>query len=113
MQQQHPLFFEQFLFGNHTVKSFQKKWVGISTDLSIEQILMKSLKGRVGVIGRGKSENILQVWTKTIHRCAEVKHAIGKFCFPTDHIDQHKELDSGHIKCENEEFEDFKGQGMI
>ena len=42
---------------------------------------MKSLKGRGGVIGRGMSENILRVWTKTIRKCAEVIRAIS-FVFP-------------------------------
>ena len=55
IQKQHPLLFEQFLLGNHTAKRSEKKWAGIWTDLSIEQILMKSLKGRGGVIGRGMS----------------------------------------------------------
>ena len=56
MQQRHPLVFEQFLLGNHTVKRFEKKWTGIWT---MEQILMKSLRGRGRAIGRGVSENIL------------------------------------------------------
>ena len=47
-------------------------WSELSTDLSIEQILMKSLKGRGGVIGKGMTEIVLNVWTKTMHRSAEV-----------------------------------------
>ena len=70
MQQQHSLVFEQFLLGNHTVKRFEKKWVGIWTDLSIEQILMKFLKSRGRVIGSGLSENVLRFWKKKMHRHA-------------------------------------------
>ena len=33
---------------------------------------MKSLKGRGGMIGKGMNENVLNVWTKTMHRSAEV-----------------------------------------
>lgn len=33
---------------------------------------MKVLKGRGGVIGKGMTENVLNVWTKSMHRCAEV-----------------------------------------
>lgn len=51
MQQQHPLVFEQFLLSNHTVIIFEKKWARVWTDLSREQIFMKSLKGRGGVLG--------------------------------------------------------------
>ena len=36
--------------------------------ISIEQILMKSLKGRSGVIGKGITENVMHMWTKTMHR---------------------------------------------
>lgn len=64
MQQQHPLGFEQFLLGNHIAKRFEKNWEGNWTDLSIEQILIKYLKDRGGVIGRGMSENILRIWTE-------------------------------------------------
>ena len=33
---------------------------------------MKSLKGRGGVIGKGMTENMLNVWIKTMHRSVEV-----------------------------------------
>ena len=64
------------MLGNHTVRRIEKKWAGIWTDMSIEQILMKSLKGRGGGIGKGMTENILRVWTKTMHRCAEISNAM-------------------------------------
>ena len=49
------------MLGNNTVRRTEKTWSGIWTDLSIEQILMKSLKGRGGVIGKGMAENVLTV----------------------------------------------------
>ena len=33
MQKQHPLLFEQFLLGDHTVKRSEKKWAGNWADL--------------------------------------------------------------------------------
>ena len=72
LERDYPEIFEQFTAGNHTVKHSEKTWSGIWTDLSIEQILMRSLKGRGGVIAKGMTENVLIVWTKTMHRCAEV-----------------------------------------
>ena len=48
-------------------------------DLSTEQILMKSLKGRAGVIGKGITENVVHVWTNTMHQCAAVIEAMNKF----------------------------------
>ena len=44
-----PVIYE-YMAGHHTVRRTEKKWSGIWTDLAIEQILMKSLKGRGGVI---------------------------------------------------------------
>ena len=41
-----PKLYEQFMLGNHTVIRTEKCWSGIWTDLAIEQILMKSMKGR-------------------------------------------------------------------
>ena len=64
----HPEVYKQFLNGEHTVRRTSKSWSGIWTDLSIEQILMKSLKGKGGVVGRGITENVLHVWTSTMHR---------------------------------------------
>ena len=53
--------FEQFSFGTHTVRRTDMISSGLWTDLSIEQILMKSLKGRGSVIGKGMTEIVLNV----------------------------------------------------
>ena len=58
--------------GNHTVRRISKKWSGIWTDLSIEQILIKSFKGRSSVVYRGISTNVMRVWIQTMHRYAKV-----------------------------------------
>ena len=68
----HPQIFKQFCFGNHIVRRTDVIWFGLWTDLSIKQILMKSLKGRGGVIGKGMTEIVLNVWTKAMYRSAEV-----------------------------------------
>ena len=62
--------------GNHTVRQTSKKWSGIWSDLSIEEILMKSLKGRSGVASRGISTNVMCVWTQTMHRCPKVTDTV-------------------------------------
>ena len=33
---------------------------------------MEALTGRVGVIGKGVEENVLNVWTRSMHKCADV-----------------------------------------
>ena len=77
--------------GNHTVRRSNKQWAGIWTDLSIEQILMKFLKGKGGVIGKGVTENVLKVWTKTMHRCAEITDALTIVSSLSNSDDKHKE----------------------
>ena len=72
LEKDHPQIFEQFSFGNHTVRRTDMIWSGLWTDLSIEQILMKSLKDRGGVIGKEMTEIVLKFWTKTMHRSAKV-----------------------------------------
>ena len=71
LEHDYPNIYVHFMNGNHTVKRTEKEWSGISTDLAIEQILMRS-----GVIGRGLTENVSRVWTKTMHRMAEVNEAL-------------------------------------
>ena len=71
-----PSVYHQFSLGNHTVRRTESSWSGIWTDLSIEQILMKSLKGRSGIIGRGITENVMNVWTKTMHRFILDTHSL-------------------------------------
>ena len=82
-----------------------KKWTGIWTDLSIEKILMKSLKDRAQVIGKGIAKNVMHVWTKTMHQCAAVTEAMNKFILTPTTSNQHKEASSGRIKRDHGDFE--------
>ena len=68
LEKDHPEVYQQFLLGNHTIRRTNNNWSGMWTDLLTEQILMKSLKGRSGVISKEISENVMHVWTKTMHR---------------------------------------------
>ena len=72
LKKDHPQIFEQFVIGNHTVRRTEMTWSELWTNLSVEQILMESLKGRGGVIGKRMTENVLNVWAKTMYRSAEV-----------------------------------------
>ena len=49
LEKDHPDVHQQFILGNHTVRHTSSSWSGLWTDLSIEKILMKLLKGRSGV----------------------------------------------------------------
>ena len=49
----------------------------VSTDLTIEQVMMKSLKSQGGLThGRGMSESVRLTWVKTMHKCATMHSAI-------------------------------------
>ena len=89
----------------HSEKDGKKKWTGIWTDLSIEKILMKSLKDRTQVIGKGITENVMHVWTKTMHQCATVTEAMNKFILTPTTSNQHKEAYFGKIKRDHGDFE--------
>ena len=61
LEKDHPRIFQKIFIGNHTVRRTEMIWSGLWTGLSIGQILMKSLKGRGEVIGKGMTENVLNV----------------------------------------------------
>ena len=110
LETKQPDVYAEFLKGNHTVRRTLNKWAGIWTDPSIEQILMRSLKGRSGVIGKGITENVLRVWTKTMHRCAEISEALDSVVSTstTPQSSKHKEQFAGRIKRDYEDFQKIK-----
>ena len=72
---------------------------------------MKSLKGRSGVVGKGITENVLHVCTKTMHRCAEISEAMDSMVStksPSTQSPKHKELFAGRIKRDYEDFQKIK-----
>ena len=108
LEKNQPEVYNEFLKGNHTVRRTLKSWTGIWTDLSIEQILMKSLKGRAGVVAKGITENVMHVWTKTMHRCAEITEAMDSIVSEEKPTSKHKELFAGRVKRDNEDFQKIK-----
>ena len=63
--------------GYHTVRRSDKYWAGLWTDLTIEQVLMRSTKSRGGITrGRGISESVRLVWLGSMHRRAGVHDAM-------------------------------------
>lgn len=45
---------------------------------------------------------------KTMHRCVKFSRATDKPCFSAGHIYQHKKVDGGSIKRDNEDFKKIK-----
>ena len=74
----HPWLYEQFVTcGFHTVRRTDRFWAGLSTDLLIEQTLMKSLKSQPGLThGRGMTEPVRHTWVHSMHETARFHLAL-------------------------------------
>ena len=89
----HPDVHKSFQDGLHIVRKSDRYWSRLSTDLVIEQVLMRSLK-RSGELtrGRGMTEAQRLAWVMSMPACAEVNGAMQN---PTDIVnntsEQHKE----------------------
>jgi len=63
--------------GFQSVRRSDRYWAGLSTDLAVEQVLMRSLKSRGGLThGCGFAENVRLSWIYTVHQCASVHVAM-------------------------------------
>jgi len=80
MPETHLCLFRQFSHnGCHTVHRSVKSWAGAWTGLSTEQILMRAVKSRGGLIsGRGFTESVRLTWVYTMHQCADVHNAMNR-----------------------------------
>ena len=77
LQQTHPEVYNAFLEGNHVVRRSERFWGGLSTDLTIEQTLMRSLKSVGGMTrGRGMTEAQRAQWILSMPACADMNSAM-------------------------------------
>jgi len=45
--------------GSHSIRRFNRFWGGLLTDLIVEQVMMKAVKGRGGLThGRGMTDSV-------------------------------------------------------
>ncbi len=95
----HPEIHQFFMEGLHVVRRSDRFWAGLSTDLIIEQVLMRSMKSTSGLTrGRGMSELQRSTWLLSMPVCAEVNAAIQDLAgvsFVTS--EQHKETTKARI----------------
>ncbi|CAG2232051.1 unnamed protein product [Mytilus edulis] len=89
----HPEVLAFLQSGHHVIRRSDKFWAGLSSDLVIEQVLMRSLKTTGGMTrGRGMSEGQRAQWILSMPDCAEMNNALQEFTgvnYGTS--DQHKE----------------------
>ncbi|KAK3732581.1 hypothetical protein QZH41_004976 [Actinostola sp. cb2023] len=77
LQSDHPDVYRDFLSGLHVVRRSDRSWAGLSTDLIIEQVLMRSLKTSGGLTrGRGMTEQQRLTWLLSMPACAETNRAM-------------------------------------
>ena len=66
LRDDHPAVYRDFVSGLHVVRRSDRLWAGLSTDLAIEQVLMRSLKTIGGLTrGRGFTEQQRPVLRQT------------------------------------------------
>ena len=59
--------------GYHVVRRSDRFWAGLSTDLNIEQVLMRSIKTHGGLTRvKGMTENQRLVWVLSMLVCASI-----------------------------------------
>ncbi|GFO27370.1 hypothetical protein PoB_005387500 [Plakobranchus ocellatus] len=77
LQEQHPEVFSAFLAGYHVLRRSDRFWAGLSTDLVIEQTLMRSMKSVGGLTrGRGMGDLQLTQWLLSRPACADMNSAM-------------------------------------
>ena len=73
----HPQVNRSFLNGLHVMRRSDRFWAGLSTDLIIEQVLMRSVKTTgLPTRGRGRSETQCLVWLMSMPACAGINNSM-------------------------------------
>ena len=100
LETKHPDTYKNFTDVYHVIRLTDKVWAGLSTDLVIEQTLMRSLKATGGLTrGSGMTEEQRSLWTMSMPVTSEYNSAMQEFTnlsFTTS--DQHKDLSEARIK---------------
>ena len=105
LPESHPDVHSSFLNGFHVIHRSDRYWAGLSTDLVIEQVLMKSIKTNGGLTrGRGMAEMQRLVWLLSMPACADITHSMQELtgvCCNTS--EQHKDSTQSRIKRDTED----------
>lgn len=89
----YPEVFAFFRSGYHVVRRSDRYWAGLSSDLVIEQTLMRTMKTTGGLTrGRGMAESQRTQWLLSMPACSTVNAAMQKLT-EADYVtsDQHKD----------------------
>ena len=105
LSETHPDIHKCFLEGLHVVRRSNRYWAGLSMDLIIEQVLMRSLKTSGGLTrGRGFTDVQRLVWLLSIPACTDINQCMQELTgVNSDSSEQHKECSQSRIKRDNED----------
>ena len=107
----HPWVYEQFTVGRlHTVRRSEKFCAGLWMDLIIEQVMMRSIKisGRL-TRRRGITESMRQLCLGSMHRCANIRNAMGELTgVYRSTSEQHVDLSCSPILRDNNDLQTLK-----
>ncbi|VDH97687.1 Hypothetical predicted protein [Mytilus galloprovincialis] len=106
----HPALDNLFKTGHHVIRRTDRFWAGLSTDLVIEQALMRSLKTTGGLTrGRGLSESQRLLWLLSMPQCSQMNEAMQKLTDVNYNTsEQHKELGKSRIDQDKKDVQIFK-----
>ncbi|WAR09458.1 hypothetical protein MAR_019416 [Mya arenaria] len=77
VQVEHPDGYQRFEEENHVVRRSDRLWSGLSVNLIIEPVLMRSMKTSGGLTrGRGMTQQQPVLWLLAMPPCAEVNNAM-------------------------------------
>ncbi|KAK3743952.1 hypothetical protein QZH41_002713 [Actinostola sp. cb2023] len=111
LNDKHPEVYNFFQDGFHVVRRSDRYWAGLSTDLTIEQVLMRSVKTSGGLTrGRGMTETQRLVWLMSMPICAEVNNAMqGLTGVNYQTSEQHKDASSTRQERDFKDTNDMIG----
>ena len=92
--------------GYHTICRSSRFWAGLWTDLTIEQVMMRSIKSGGGLTsGRGLTESVRLQWVYSMHKCAAIHRSMTTLTgLNHDTSEQHVDLGTSRS---NRDFHDL------
>lgn len=115
LETRHPDIYEKFSRGFHVIRRSDQCWAGLSSDLVIEQTLMRSLKSSGGLThGSGMTEEMRALWTMSTPITSEYNNAMQEFndlTYTTS--EQHREASKPRIKRDRSDLEKIKAKLSI
>ncbi|WAR15718.1 hypothetical protein MAR_005823 [Mya arenaria] len=103
----HPQVYRNFMKGMHVIGRSDRYWAGLSTDLIIEQMLMRSVKTVGGLTrGSGMDEAQRAQWILSRPACSEINYKMqeltGQKC---ESSEQHKESSESRKSRDNDDIQ--------